>query len=154
MSDELYDKTEALLKNLTAANRNSVRTAAIKGQSIEAPKIPGKLPDVKPPRIKGPSIPKISTTLPKPKGLPTSPEKAAEMIKVPGGLPPPEKPKDPDAVAEQAKNAANMKKLVAPRALAQSEEEKKEVLKVEKNGQWSLEEAALDQNPVAAKQLK
>ena len=135
MSDELYDKTEALLKGLLSVKSDSMRTAAVKGQGIKAPKLPSKLPDVKPPKIKGPSIPKISATPPKPKGLPTSPEKAAEAVKVPGGLPPPSK-KDPAAVAAQL-TRPDQTKLVAAAG-------KEEVIKTDRNGQWSLEKAVLD----------
>ena len=133
MSNDLYEKTEALLKALRDKKADSMRTAAVAGQSLKTPKLPSKLPDVKPPKIKGPTLPKISTTPPKPKGLPTSPQKAAEAIKVPGALPPPSK-KDPAAVAAQLKSP-DQTKLVNT---------KEEVLKVESNGQWSLSKAVLD----------
>lgn len=133
MSDDLYEKTEALLKALRDKKADSMRTAAVAGQSLKTPKLPSKLPDVRPPKIKGPTLPKISTTPPKPKGLPTSPQKAAEAIKVPGALPPPSK-KDPAAVAAQLKSP-DQTKLVNT---------KEEVLKVESNGQWSLSKATLD----------
>ena len=134
MSDDLYEKTEALLKGLLSMKANSMRTAALKGQGFDKPKLPKNVPDIKPIKIKGPSVPQISTTPPKPKGLPTSPEKAAEAIKVPGGLPPAPKHQDPAAVAAQLK-APDKTALVKP---------KEEVLKVADNGQWSLEKRDLD----------
>jgi GNAT superfamily N-acetyltransferase len=101
--DELYEKTEALLKSLL-----SIKTGASKDLMVPAIKPPSF--NLKPP--KAPSI------------------KAPSAGKIPSGLPPPSK-KDPVKVAQQLKNPNPGKVNV-------------EVLKVESNGQWSLEKGALD----------
>lgn len=124
MSDELYEKTEALLKGLLSVKtkpgkNNSEIPAAVKGPTIAAPKLPSKLPDLS---LKAPTMPKPTEAK-----LPKSPEQAAKENKIPGGLPPASK-KDPKKMAEQLKNP-NPKKLTDPQ---------EEVLKVDSNGQWSL----------------
>lgn len=91
--DELFEKTEALLKSLL-----SVKTGASK--------------DLMVPALKPPALPKPSIKPPKAGGA------------LPGAIPPPSK-KDPVKVAEQLKNPNPKKANV-------------EILKVEKNGQWSL----------------
>lgn len=93
--DDLYEKTEALLKSLL-----SVKTGASKDLMV---------PAIKPPELK---TPKMAVKQPK-------------VAKIPSALPPPSK-KDPVKVAQQLKNPNPGKVNV-------------EVLKVEKNGQWSLE---------------
>jgi GNAT superfamily N-acetyltransferase len=92
--DELFEKTQALLKSLLSMKTMKPKDA-----------VPAlKAPSLKAPSIKPPSVGKIP------------------------GLPPPSK-KDPVKVAQQLKNPNPGKVNV-------------EVLKVEKNGQWSLEKAA------------
>lgn len=98
--DDLFEKTEALLKSLL-----SVKTGASKDLMV---------PAIKPPSFKTPK--------------PTIKQPTAN--KIPSGLPPPSK-KDPTKVAEQLKNPNPGKVNV-------------EVLKVESNGQWSLEKGALN----------
>ncbi len=129
MSDPLYDKTEALLKGLLAVkqkNRSEV-PAATKLPTIATPKLPKQLPDLS---LKAPTMPKPTEAK-----LPKSAKQAAKENKIPGGLPPPSK-KDPAKVAEQLKNP-NPTKLTNPQ---------EEILKVEDNGQWSLEKKDLDPN--------
>lgn len=125
--DQLYDKTEALLKGLLSVKpiNHSEMPAAIKGATIPTPKLPSKLPDLS---LKAPKLPKATEAK-----LPKSPEQAAKENKIPGGLPPASK-KDPQKVAEQLKNP-NPTKLTNPQ---------EEVLKVASNGQWSLEKVELD----------
>lgn len=132
MSDELYEKTEALLKSLLSiktkpGKNNSEVPAAIKGLTIPTPKLPSKLPDL---TLKAP-------TMPKPTGakLPKSAKQAEKENKIPGGLPPASK-KDPQKVAEQLKNP-NPTKPSNPQ---------EDVLKADSNGQWYLEKAVLDPN--------
>lgn len=97
--DDLFEKTEALLKSLL-----SVKTGASKDLMV---------PAIKPPSFKTPK--------------PTIKQPTAN--KIPSGLPPPSK-KDPTKVAEQLKNPNPGKVNV-------------EVLKMEDNGQWSLEKMKL-----------
>lgn len=129
--DDLFTKTEELLKSLLSiktkpGKNNSVTPAAIKTPTIATPKLSSKLPNLS---LKAPALPKAPTiSAPtKPTKLPKSPEAMQEATKVPGGLPPASK-KDPKKIAEQLKNP-NPEKLVKPET---------EILKVEKNGQWSL----------------
>lgn len=136
MSDQLYDKTETLLKGLLSlktgpGTNHSEVPAAIKAPTIKVPKLSTKLPSLNLKVAATPNMPKI----PKPSEakLPKSPEQAAKANKIPGGLPPPSK-KDPAKVAEQLKNP-NPEKLTNPQ---------KEILKTDHNGQWSLEKATLD----------
>jgi len=128
--DDLYGKTDQLLKSLLSiktkpGKNNSQVPAAVKGATIPTPKLPSQLPDLS---LKAPKIPKPTEAK-----LPKSAKQAEKENKVPGGLPPASK-KDPQKVAEQLKNP-NPTKLTNP---------KEEILKFEKNGQWSLEKRTLD----------
>jgi predicted GNAT family acetyltransferase len=104
--DELYEKTEALLKSLLSMKTGPTGTMS--------PSKDLMVPAIKPPSFKAPK-PSI---------------KAPTANKIPSGLPPPSK-KDPIKVAQQLTNPNPGKVNV-------------EVLKVESNGQWSLEKGALD----------
>lgn len=102
MMDELFEKTDLLLKSLL-----SIKTGASKDLMVPAIKAPSL-------KVQAPSIKQPSTR------------------KIPSGLPPSSK-KDPVKVAEQLKNPNPGKVKV-------------EILKVESNGQWSLDKGILDPN--------
>lgn len=115
--DDFEKKVEELLKGLLSLKSGQPKNALV--PTIKTPTIPS-LPASKLSAPSMPGMPKLSSA-----GAPIKVSKNPE--KIPGGMAP-ESKKDPVKVAEQLKNPK-------PKGA------KVEVLKVEDNGQWSLEKA-------------